>query len=354
MYAFPHTGPGLGLLLGDEEVEALFDIDSMLHWMVDFELALTTALYEYDLISGDVHDRTIECLETLSLDIDKLDEAGARDGVIVPELVRQVREVLPPDCRKPFHCGATSQDLIDSALSIALREFNEIVRDRLKDLEQSIELLIYEVGEQPITARTRMQAAGTIMASDRLDSWQRSITEQIEEAENWQSSIAVLEFSGPLGTKRSESIPDWRGVSMILAQELRLNQTFGSRHTDRSRIAFYASWLSVVAGSIGKIGQDFCLMAQSREIQFTGGGKSSSIAGKQNPVQAEVLVSLARFCAVLVSGMHHSLVHEQERSGAAWTLEWMVLPQICVALGASLRTADSLIASIVGFAPEST
>ena len=326
----------------------------MLNRMVDFESALTTALYENDLISGDVHDRTIDCLRTLSIDIEKLDEAGARDGVIVPELVRQVREVLPPDCRERFHCGATSQDLIDSALSIALSEFNAIVRVRLRDLEQSIEMLIDEVGEQPVTARTRMQAAGTIAASDRLDSWKRSITKQIDEADNWQSNIAVLQFSGPLGTRRSESIPDWRGVSAIMAQALGLRQSFGSWHANRSRIAFYASWLSVVSGSIGKIGQDFCLMAQCREIQFTGGGGSSSIAGKQNPVQAEVLVSLARFCAVLVSGMHHSLVHEQERSGAAWTLEWMVLPQICVALGASLRTADSLVASIVGFAPGST
>ena len=46
---------------------------------------------------------------------------------------------------------------------------------------------------------------------------------------------------------------------------------------------------------------------------------------KSNPVLAELLVTLARFNATQVSILHHSLVHEQERSGAAWMLEWMVL-----------------------------
>ncbi len=67
---------------------------------------------------------------------------------------------------------------------------------------------------------------------------------------------------------------------------------------------------------------------------------------KVNPVGAEVLVALARFNATLVSGMHQTLVHENERSGAAWTLEWMLLPQMVVATGAALRTADALLKTV--------
>jgi 3-carboxy-cis,cis-muconate cycloisomerase len=44
--------------------------------------------------------------------------------------------------------------------------------------------------------------------------------------------------------------------------------------------------------------------------------------------------------------MHQSLVHENERSGAAWTLEWMLLPQMVVATGAALRTAAELVGNI--------
>jgi len=44
--------------------------------------------------------------------------------------------------------------------------------------------------------------------------------------------------------------------------------------------------------------------------------------------------------------MHDALVHENERSGAAWTLEWMILPQMCVAAGAALRQAESLLGNL--------
>lgn len=70
------------------------------------------------------------------------------------------------------------------------------------------------------------------------------------------------------------------------------------------------------------------------------------MAHKQNPVRAEVLVTLARFNAVQVSGLHQSLVHEQERSGAAWTLEWMILPQMLNATGTALLHAEALLGSI--------
>ena len=70
------------------------------------------------------------------------------------------------------------------------------------------------------------------------------------------------------------------------------------------------------------------------------------MAHKQNPVAAETLVALARFNASLVSGMNHALVHENERSGSAWTLEWMVLPQMVVASGTALATGTRLIGNI--------
>jgi 3-carboxy-cis,cis-muconate cycloisomerase len=67
---------------------------------------------------------------------------------------------------------------------------------------------------------------------------------------------------------------------------------------------------------------------------------------KRNPVDAEMLVTLARFNATQLSAMHHALVHEQERSGAAWTLEWMILPQMLMAAGASTRIAAKLAKNI--------
>ena len=70
------------------------------------------------------------------------------------------------------------------------------------------------------------------------------------------------------------------------------------------------------------------------------------MAHKSNPVNAEVLVALARHNAGLVGTLHQALVHENERSGAAWTLEWLTLPQMLVATGGSLRLALALAEQI--------
>ena len=70
------------------------------------------------------------------------------------------------------------------------------------------------------------------------------------------------------------------------------------------------------------------------------------MAHKSNPVAAEILVALARFNAGLAGTLQQSMVHEYERSGAAWTIEWLTLPQMCETTGASLRLAQQLLRQI--------
>ena len=82
------------------------------------------------------------------------------------------------------------------------------------------------------------------------------------------------------------------------------------------------------------------------EVELSGGGGSSAMPHKQNPVLAELLVTLARFNATQVPAMHDAMVHEQERSGAAWSLEWMILPQMAQATARSLTAGNEICQSI--------
>ena len=82
------------------------------------------------------------------------------------------------------------------------------------------------------------------------------------------------------------------------------------------------------------------------EIKLSGGGGSSAMPHKQNPILAELLVTLARFNATQISGMHQALVHEQERSGSAWALEWMILPAMLHCTTRGLSAAQELLAQV--------
>jgi len=96
---------------------------------------------------------------------------------------------------------------------------------------------------------------------------------------------------------------------------------------------------------LGKIGQDIALMAQNEvgEVRLATAGGSSAMPHKSNPVLAETLVALARLNAGLLGTLGQALVHENERSGAAWTLEWLVLPRMAVATAAGLEKAAVLV-----------
>jgi len=63
---------------------------------------------------------------------------------------------------------------------------------------------------------------------------------------------------------------------------------------------------------------------------------------KSNPVLAEALVTLARFSAGLVGALLQAMPAEYERSGAAWTLEWLTLPPLVAATATGLRHASTM------------
>jgi len=94
-------------------------------------------------------------------------------------------------------------------------------------------------------------------------------------------------------------------------------------------------------------------MAQNErgEISFKASGGSSAMPHKQNPVQAEILVSLSRYNAALLSALHQGALHENERSGAGWTLEWLSLPQMIMSTAASLRIGQELLANVAEIKP---
>ncbi|MEM9105783.1 MAG: 3-carboxy-cis,cis-muconate cycloisomerase [Pseudomonadota bacterium] len=338
--------PFLSGLLGDEPLTALFSVSADIAAMLRFEAALAVAEEAAGVIpSGSAATIAAAC-DRFKPDLTAIREATRRDGVCVPELVRQLRETLDDKTAPHLHFGATSQDVIDTSLVLRLQPAFVDLQDRLDGLIGAINAVDGRFGQQTVMAHTRMQQAIAMRVSDKLANWRAPLQALAGDLDHLKPGLLRLQFGGAVGTR--DKLGDQGAVvSATLAKALELADD-GCWHTDRTALVAFADWLSRVTGVLGKIGQDIALMAQNElaEITLSGGGGSSAMAHKQNPVAAEILVTLARFNASLVSGMHNALVHENERSGAAWTLEWMVLPQMVVASGAALATGTRLIGQI--------
>lgn len=343
----PFNAPLLGGLLGDPEAVAFFSVKADLDCMIRFEAALAQAEAHHGVIPEAAAQAIAESLESFDPDVRAIGAATARDGVVVPELVRQMRAAIGRPHDTHLHFGATSQDLVDTSLIIRIKGLCDLLESRLLQAESELERLEAAFGGNALMARTRMQAAIPVTVADRIAAWQRPLPEHRERLAELQPRLLRLQFGGAAGT-RDKLADQAAPVTEELANLLGLNVHARNWHTDRSAIAEFANWLSLVTGSLGKMGQDIALMAQNGidEIALSGTGGSSAMPHKQNPVLAETLVTLARFNATQLAGMHHAMVHEQERSGAAWALEWMLLPQMCVATGAATRNAIALLGSV--------
>ncbi len=340
--AFDH--PLLAGLVGDAAVARAFSFDTELRAMLDFEAALARAEAAEGVIPGAAAKAIGKACTAFKPDGAALAEGARRDGMVVPNLVRQLRAAVGEPHAVHVHHGATSQDVIDTALVLRIKPLLAEFAGRVQALHDALFRLADAEGRREIIGRTRMQRALPIRLGERIATWSGPLLIQGERLRDLLPSLLVLQFGGPVGNRAALG-DKGDAVARRLASELGLGLPENVWHATRSRIAELAGWLSQVTGGLGKMGQDLAIMAQNEigEVRFRTGGGSSAMAHKSNPVAAEVLVALARFNATQISGVHHALVHEAERSGTAWTLEWLILPSMLAATGGALRLAAEMV-----------
>jgi 3-carboxy-cis,cis-muconate cycloisomerase len=350
--AFDH--PLLSGLLGDEEVAPQFTAAAMLEEYAWFEEALARAEAAEGVIPAAAAEAIATACQGFAPDLAALRAGAARDGVAVPEYVRLLRQRVGEPYGQYLHFGATSQDLVDTGLIRRLAPVLDLFDGRLTALIGAMRELAARFGGNRLMGMTRMQPARPITVADRLAQWRAPLERHLERLQQLEPRLLVLQFGGAVGTL--DQFGD-RGpaVARRLAEGLDLSLPERPWHAARDNIAELGGWLALVCGSLGKLGADVALMAQAGvgEIALAGGGTSSAMPDKRNPVGAEVLMALARYGAILSSGLDQALDAEGERSGAAWTLEWLTLPPLVMTTGAALRTAATLLAGIeqLGEAP---
>ena len=336
----------LSALVGDEEVEALLSDAAQLRGLLAFERALAEAEAEAGLIAEGAATAIAAAIDRFRPDWDDLARGLAQDGVVVPALVRQLRAAVGEPHASAVHHGATSQDAIDTALVLQLAGIIPIYLERIASLERALDVLSQKSGSGSLMAHTRMQAALPFTVGDKIRTWLEPLGRHRQALSAVRRQLLVVQLGGPVGYRSGFG---GRGDSIARGLATRLDLGVAEPwHSTRDPIAAFGSLLSLLTGSLGKFGADVAILAQTElaAIELSGGGGSSAMAHKSNPVTAEVLVALARHNAGLVGTLHQSLIHENERSGAAWTLEWLTLPPMLVTTAAALRLASKLAGQI--------
>ena len=333
-------------LLGDEELALILDASTEIRTFIDVELALARAQSALGLIPQTAGADMTAALAQVELDKVAIGQGISTSGVPLPALLVELRKALPPELARWLHWGATSQDIIDTAMMLQTAQCLNLLDNRLSQLLNTLHDQSNTHASTLMAARTRTQFATPITLGLRLAQWAQPLITLEKELPLLSPRILRVQFGGAAGAN-SVVAPYGPAIAEHMASALNLSNS-PPWHTDRSGIVGLANWLLQICLSLSKIAKDFLIMSRSEIAELRAGqsGGSSTMPQKANPVQSEMVVAMGTIAQALHAGICSAASPVEERDGASWTVEWVLLPQLLITTGCTLLHSLSLVDSL--------
>ncbi|MEK1904955.1 MAG: 3-carboxy-cis,cis-muconate cycloisomerase, partial [Pseudomonas sp.] len=270
---------------------------------------------------------------------------GSAGNSAIPLIKALGKQIAARDAEaeRHVHLGATSQDAMDTGLVLQLRAAIVLLENDLAQLAVALAEQASRHADTPLAGRTWLQHATPVTLGMKLAGVLGAVTRHRQRLQELKPRLLSLQFGGASGSLAALGDQGF-AVAEALAGELDLNVPEQPWHTQRDRLVEFASWLGLVAGTLGKFGRDLSLLMQTEagevfEPSAPGKGGSSTMPHKRNPVSAAVLIGAATRAPGLVATMLSAMPQEHERSLGLWHAEWETLPELCCLVSGALQQA---------------
>jgi 3-carboxy-cis,cis-muconate cycloisomerase len=286
----------------------------------------------------------------------RLYPAARHAGTLVIPFLKALGEqvgTVDPDAVRYLHHGATSQDVIDSALAMQCKEAGRRVLDALERAGAALCTLIDAHRQTMMIGRTLMQSASPITFAWKAACWLDPLARSRRHLRTSLLDVAVLQFGGAVGTLSGQgTAPDrTQVIAQRLADSLGLMLPPASWHTGRDRFARLGSELAILCGSLGKVGTDIALLMQAEvaeafEPAGLGRGGSSAMPHKRNPVGALLMREAALRAPGLAGTLLSSMAVEHERGLGHWQSAWWTVRDLFGATASTLAAAEEVLGGL--------
>lgn len=327
-----------------EPLAEIFSDGSIIKAMLKFEVALARAEARVGIIPQSAADTIAEIAVASTFDAAALARATLRAGTpgipLVNALTERVRSESP--AAGFVHWGATSQDVIDSAFVLLLKQTQPILDSDLSKLERALEGLSEKHSRTVMLGRTLLQAAPPVTFGLKAAGWLAAIDRSRMHLHASYSDALVLQFGGAAGTLASLG-EQGLAVADALAGELGLTCPDAPWHTHRDRLATFLCACGVLTGTLGKMAHDIGLLMQNEvgeaaEHGGQGRGGSSTMPHKQNPIGCTITLAAAQRVPGMVGSFLSAMVQEHERGLGGWQAEWPIASAIVQSTGLAIAS----------------
>jgi 3-carboxy-cis,cis-muconate cycloisomerase len=347
----PADGAVLGALYGTDAMRSAMGEDAFLQRMLDVEAALARAQARLGIIPAEAAAAITAAADATRLDRPAMAAATRNTGYPVVALVTQLTALAGPDAGRWTHWGATTQDIMDTALVLQMRDGLALIEADLRATCTGLARLAAAHRDTVMAGRTHLQHALPTTFGCKVAVWLSPLLTSLATLDEMRPRALRLSFGGAAGTLASLG-DQGLAVTRELARELVLAEADIPWHVARDGLNEAACWLGILCGSLSKIATDVMLMMQNEiaevsEPHVRGRGGSSTMPQKRNPIACEYILSQSRGVHALVPQMLAAMAQDLERATGPWQAEMLALPQAFLLAHGAVAQARFLAEGLV-------
>src|SRR6266849_7416066 len=286
------------------------------------------------------------------LDLERLKRETETVGYPILPLVRLLAERAGPAGRW-LHWGATTQDIMDTAAVLQIRDGIRLIEADLAALRGHLAGLARRYRDTPMAGRTHLQHALPITFGYKAAVWLAAFDRHAARLAELKPRVLAVQFGGAAGTLASLG----EGAASLasrseLARELGLAEPPITWHVARDAIAETVQFLALVGGSLAKIAFDVMLMSatefgEAAEPFVAGRGSSSTMPQKRNPISCELILAAAKALRQHAGLVLDAMVSDFERATGPWHAEWVALPEAFSYAAGALHQARFMLGGLI-------
>ncbi len=335
---------------GTPAMREIFCDRSLIARYIEVEVALARAQARCGVIPAAAAEVIASRSRLEALDLDLLRRETDNVGYPILPLVHQLVQ-LCGDAGRYLHWGATTQDIMDTAVVLQLRAALTVVDADIAELRRILAALALRHRDTAMAGRTHLQQALPITFGYKVGIWLAMFDRHAERLAQLRPRVLVGQFGGAAGTLASLGT-EGLAVQRALMAELELGVPATTWHVARDGFAEAVNFLALVTGSLGKIALDVMLMAATEfgELQepfVSGRGASSTMPQKRNPISSELMLAASKAVRQHAGLMLDAMVQDFERATGPWHAEWIALPESFVLAAGALHQARFMLGGLV-------